>query len=194
LEIRRQEPGESIESFARDIKLIGHKAYPNDNSVLLEKMLIKVFTNGLRDDKSRERVMLQRPETLTDAAKYACISETVVRVARSHSAGAASSSASAITRLGAPHVTFERRVLDRIVVLSSVTIANNRQLISDSATSEAVAKDSIEMDDKTSTRVAVVKRRSIVTITVGNSSFQEAVVKCPRKFVCKELYAPDLVK
>ena len=29
LDLRRQEHGESIEAFARDVKLIGHRAYPN---------------------------------------------------------------------------------------------------------------------------------------------------------------------
>ena len=60
---------------------------------MLEKILIKVFTNGLRDEKSRKRVLLYKPNTLTEAAKYAQFSEAVVRVVhnRSSSACAASS-------------------------------------------------------------------------------------------------------
>ena len=75
----------SIESYARDIKLIGHKAYPDGEPRLLESVLIKVFINGLRDDTSRERVLLYKPKTLTDAAQYARFSEAAVRVARGQS-------------------------------------------------------------------------------------------------------------
>ena len=87
LDLRRQEHGESIESFARDIKLIAHRAKPKvtDNRIL-ESIMIKVFTSGLRDDRSRERVILQTPKTLTEAAQYARFSAAAVRVARGHSA------------------------------------------------------------------------------------------------------------
>ena len=81
LNMRVQEPGETIESFSRDIKLIGHKAYPNSDPQLLESMMMQVFVNGLRDPTSRERVILYSPKTLTEAAKYARFSETAVRVA-----------------------------------------------------------------------------------------------------------------
>ena len=51
LDLRRPEHNESIESFARDIKLIAHRAYlkVTDNR-MLECIIIKVFTSGLRDD------------------------------------------------------------------------------------------------------------------------------------------------
>ena len=81
LNLRVQEVGETIEAFARDVKLIGHKAYPNSDPQLLESMMIQVFVNGLRDPTSRERVILYSPKTLTEAAKYARFSETAVRVA-----------------------------------------------------------------------------------------------------------------
>ena len=38
LNLRVQEPNESIEAFARDVKLIGHKAYPKGEPELLESM------------------------------------------------------------------------------------------------------------------------------------------------------------
>ena len=41
-----QEPGETIELFARDVKLIGHKAYENSDPQLLERMMMQVFVNG----------------------------------------------------------------------------------------------------------------------------------------------------
>ena len=85
LDLRQQEAGETIEAYARDIKLIGHKAYPDGEPRLLESVLIKVFINGLRDDTSRERVLLYKPKTLTDAAQYARFSETAIRVARGQS-------------------------------------------------------------------------------------------------------------
>ena len=81
LDLCRQEPGESIEAFARDVKLIGHRAYPNGDPALLEHIHIKQFTSGLRDEKSRERVILKTPKTLTEAASYARFVEAAVRVA-----------------------------------------------------------------------------------------------------------------
>ena len=76
-----QEPGGTIELFARDVKLIGHKAYPKCDPDLLESMMMQVFINGLRDPTSRERVILYSPKTLTEAAKCARFSVTAVRVA-----------------------------------------------------------------------------------------------------------------
>ena len=85
LDLRKQEPGESIEAFARDVKLIGHRAYPNGDPALLEHILIKQFTSGLRDEKSRERVILKIPKTLTEAASFARFAEAAVRVAKNRS-------------------------------------------------------------------------------------------------------------
>ena len=85
LYLRQQEAGESIEAFARDIKLIGHRAYPKGDPELLEDILIKQFTSGLKEAKSRERVILKNPKTLTEAAQYARFSEAAERVARGHS-------------------------------------------------------------------------------------------------------------
>ena len=85
LDFCRQEPGESIEAFARNVKLIGHRAYPNGNPALLEHILIKQLTSGLRDKKSRERVILKTPKTLTEAASYARFAEAAVRLAKNRS-------------------------------------------------------------------------------------------------------------
>ena len=54
LDLRCQEAGESIESFAPDIKLIGHRAYPNAaDPAMLEHILIKQFVNGLSNKVAR---------------------------------------------------------------------------------------------------------------------------------------------
>ena len=63
---------------------------------MLESIMIKIFTSGLRDDRSRERVILQTPKTLTEAAQYARFSEAAVRVARGHSAPPQSTSVNAM--------------------------------------------------------------------------------------------------
>ena len=101
LNLRHQEADESIESYARDIKLIGHKAYPNGDPELLETILVQVFVRGLRDDGSRERVMLKSFKSLTEAAQYARFSEAAVRVAKGQLAVAsASSNAQPVTYVG----------------------------------------------------------------------------------------------
>ena len=69
LDLRRQETGKSIESFARDVKLIGYRAYPKAaDPVMIEHILIKQFTNCLNNELSRECVILKAPKTLTKAA------------------------------------------------------------------------------------------------------------------------------
>ena len=45
LDLRLQEYGESIQAYAQDIKLIGHKAYPDEEPQLLESVLIEGFIN-----------------------------------------------------------------------------------------------------------------------------------------------------
>ena len=98
LDLRRQEAGENIESFARDVKLIGHRAYPKAaEPVMLEHIIIKQFTNALNKELSRERVILKACKTFTEAAQYARFSESAVRVARTHSR--APSAPSIVSRL-----------------------------------------------------------------------------------------------
>ena len=82
LGLRRQEIGEPIEAYARDIKLIGHRAYKGKDPELLEDILIHVFIRGLRDESSRERVLLKSPKTLTEAAQYARFAEAATRIAK----------------------------------------------------------------------------------------------------------------
>ena len=85
LDLQRQEAGESIESCARYVKLIGHRAYPKAaDPAMLEHILIKQFVNGLNNKVSRERVILKTPKTLTEAAQFARFLESAVRVARNN--------------------------------------------------------------------------------------------------------------
>ena len=99
LDFRRQEAGESIESFACDIKLIGHREYPKAAyPAMLEHILIKQFVNGLSNEVSRERVILKAPKTLTEAAQFAQFEESSVRVARNYSTVA--STPSTVSSLG----------------------------------------------------------------------------------------------
>ena len=85
LYLRLQEYGKTIESFARNIKLISHRAYPKvtDNQ-MLDSIMIKLFRSGIRDDCSRERVILQTLTPFTKAAQYARVSEAVVPMDRGH--------------------------------------------------------------------------------------------------------------
>ena len=62
--------GGCIKFFARDIKLIGHRAYPRAaDPAMLEHILIKQFVNGLSNKLSRKGVILKAPKTLTEAAQ-----------------------------------------------------------------------------------------------------------------------------
>ena len=99
LDPRRQEAGESIESVARDIKLIGHRAYPKAaDPAMLEHILIKQFVNGLCNKVSRERVILKASQFFTEAAQLARFAESAVRVAQNHSTAA--STPSTVSSLG----------------------------------------------------------------------------------------------
>ena len=66
---------------------------------MLEKFLIKVFTNGLHDEKSRERVLLYKPNTLTEEAKYVQFSEAVVRVVHNRSSSACAASSHSVNTM-----------------------------------------------------------------------------------------------
>ena len=66
---------------------------------MLKKILIKVFTNGLCDEKSRERVLLYKPNTLTEAAKYAQFSEAVIRVVNNRSSSACAASSNSVNTM-----------------------------------------------------------------------------------------------
>ena len=100
LDLRFQEAGETIEAYARDINLIGHKAYPNGDPDLLENILINVCIHGLRDDMSRERVLLYSPQTLTEAAQYARFSEAAVRVTKNRGAPTTASTVNSMNYRG----------------------------------------------------------------------------------------------
>ena len=99
LYLRQQENNKSIQSFARNIKLIGQRAYFDEDLEMLKKILIKVFTNGLRDTKSRERVQLYKPNTSTEAAKYAQFFEAVVRVVHNRSSSACAASSNSVNTM-----------------------------------------------------------------------------------------------
>ena len=82
LVLRRQEDGNTIDLFARDIKLIGHMAFTEKDPELLEDIMIHVFIRGLCDKQSRQRVLLKSPKTLTEASQYARFAEAATRVAK----------------------------------------------------------------------------------------------------------------
>ena len=98
LDFRRREAGKSIESFARNIKLIGNRACPiAGDPAMLEHILIKQFI-GLSNKMLREPVRLKAYKTLTEAAQFARFAESVVRVARNHSTAA--STPSTVSNIG----------------------------------------------------------------------------------------------
>ena len=88
-----------IELFGRDIKLIEHRAYTGKDPELLEDIMIHVFTRGLRDEQSRERVLLKSLKTLTEAAQYARFAESATRVAK-HNPASFTSTTNAINPRG----------------------------------------------------------------------------------------------
>ena len=99
LDLRRQDAGKSIESFARDVKLIGNRGYPKAaDPAMFEHILIKQFVNGMNNEVSRDRVILKALKTLTEAAQFARFSESAVHVSRNHLA--APSSSSTVSSLG----------------------------------------------------------------------------------------------
>ena len=96
--MRRQEHGESSKSFAGNITHIAHRANAKVTDYrMLESIMIQVFANGLRYDRSRTKVILQTPQNLTEAPQYARILKAEVRVSQNHSAPLASISVNAIT-------------------------------------------------------------------------------------------------
>ena len=99
LHLRRQEAGETIELFARDIKLIGHRAYTGTDPELLKDIMIHVFICGLRNKQSRKRVLLKVLKTLTETAQYARFAEAETRVAK-HNFASSTTTTNAINPRG----------------------------------------------------------------------------------------------
>ena len=121
LDLRRQEAGESIESFARDIKLIGHRTYPKAaDPAMLEHILIKQFVNRLSTELSQERVIFIASKTLIAAAQIARFAESAVRVhkitlpPRLHhvrcQASASEIAGQAVAPVSSPHVATNSRL------------------------------------------------------------------------------------
>lgn len=67
-----------------EIKSIWHIAYPQHNSEILDQIFIKQLIFGLKDERSRKRVILKNPKTLTEAAQYARFLEAEARTALTH--------------------------------------------------------------------------------------------------------------
>ena len=61
--------------------------------------MIHVFIRGLRDEQSRERVLLKSPKTLIESAQYARFAEAATRVAK-HNHASSTTTTNAINPRG----------------------------------------------------------------------------------------------
>ena len=77
-----QDPNETLEDFARDIRVLESRAFKGVETSILETLMIKLYVEGLRNSNTRERLIVKRPATVTEAVHFARLSEMVTRVAR----------------------------------------------------------------------------------------------------------------
>ena len=87
---RRQIQGETLDTFARDLRMLANRAFEKVQQDVLEILLIKQFIDGARDITTKERLMVKRPATLTEAVHFARLSEMAVTAARGSQSKASS--------------------------------------------------------------------------------------------------------
>ena len=79
---RRQQQTEALETFARDLRVVGNRAFKDVPADVLELLLVRQFIDGIRNPGTRERLILKRESNLTNAIHFARLSETATKVAR----------------------------------------------------------------------------------------------------------------
>lgn len=67
----RQRFGESIQNYAERLLMLAEEAYNNVGNQAVERQLIEIFVDGLRDDPLRLKLMRDRPPTLQGAIAIA---------------------------------------------------------------------------------------------------------------------------
>ena len=79
-----QDTNKTIEDFAREIRVLASSAFNCVQTAILETLIIKQFVDGIRNANTRERLIVKRPATLTEAIHFAHLSEMATKVARSN--------------------------------------------------------------------------------------------------------------
>ena len=71
LQNRVQKKGEAFDHLARDLKHLGHKAYPKADDETLDALLKECFINAVSDEGLRSMIRFKEPGSLTEASKVA---------------------------------------------------------------------------------------------------------------------------
>ena len=79
---RRQNAGENLDTYARDLRILASRAFETVAQDVLEILLIKQYIDGIRDATTKERLLVKRPATLSEAVHYSRLSEMAVHAAR----------------------------------------------------------------------------------------------------------------
>ena len=82
-QVRKQESGESLDNFARSLRVLAARAFPDANQEILDILLVQQFTSGLRDAEMRSRLIMKRCETLQVALGAARLIEIAEREVKS---------------------------------------------------------------------------------------------------------------
>ena len=72
---RIQADEESIENFARDIRILAARAFPKAPQDMRETLMVQQFIDGLRDGETKKRLILKKCDMLQDALNAARLSE-----------------------------------------------------------------------------------------------------------------------
>ena len=83
-----KESNESLEDFAGEVRVLASRAFKGIENTILETLMLKQIVDGLRNSNTRERLIVKRPATLTEAVHFARLSEMATRVARGNKTGA----------------------------------------------------------------------------------------------------------
>ena len=81
-QVPMQESGETIEDFAKDIRVLAARAFPDSNDDMLNVLLVQQFVHGLHDPVKKERLILKRCKDLQEALNCARLSEVANKAVR----------------------------------------------------------------------------------------------------------------
>ena len=77
-----------LEDFALEVRVLASPAFKGIEITIIETLMIKQFVEGLRNSNTRNRLIIKRPATLTEAVHFARLSEMATRGARGNKTGA----------------------------------------------------------------------------------------------------------
>ena len=86
-QMRMQEGNESLENYARELRVLAARAFPKATADMLDTLMVQQFVLGIRDVETKTRLILKKCTTLQEALNAARLSEIADKTGRSKRIG-----------------------------------------------------------------------------------------------------------